>query len=82
MGKNTKAADIKNLDETQRNPVDHFTVSVFPKSGKEVTINEAKSITVNVQAGLLVIAGDGWTKVYPIHGIEHYEFIEHREVPA
>jgi len=81
MGKNIQVASNINPDKKQEKLVDHFTVSIFLKSSKEeVTIRDAKLITINAQAGLLVITGDGWTKVYPILNIEHYEFTEHREV--
>ena len=80
MAKTTEVLNIRKFDKTQGNPVDHFTVLITLKNGKEVTINEAKLIKVIVETGLLVIAGDGWTKVYPIDGIEHYEFVEHKEV--
>ena len=78
--KNKKAANIRGIEKPE-NPVTHFTVSIFLKNGQDAKIEDVLLIEVNAQAGLLVITGMGWTKVYPIPNILHYEFTEHREVP-
>ena len=70
---------VINIKSKQEDKISHFTVSIFLKGGKEVIIEDVKVIEVNAQAGLLIIAGKGWVKVYPISNVEHYEWIEHRE---
>jgi len=70
---------VINIKSKQEDKISHFTVSVFLKDNKLVTIDDVKVIEVNAQAGLLVIAGEKWVKVYPITNLEHYEWIEHRE---
>ena len=80
--KNRKVVNIKDIEKPRENPITHFTVSVFLKSGKEITIKDVLLIEVNAAADLIVVMGKGWTKVYPISNLEHYEFIEHREEGA
>ena len=76
MAETGNVIPLKSLE----NPITHFTVSVFLKNDKEIRLENVQMIEVNAPAGLLVISGKGWTKAYPILNIEHYEFIEHREV--
>ena len=71
---------VINIKSKQEDVISHFTVSIFLKNDKLITIDDVKVIEVNAQAGLLVIAGEKWVKVYPIANLEHYEFTEHREV--
>ena len=79
MIKDRKVVSLRSVEKPPESPITHFTVSVYLKNDK-VTIENVKLIEVNAQAGLLVVSGARWTKVYPIPNIEWYEFIEHREV--
>ena len=77
-----KVINIRGIEKPPENPIIHFTVSIFLKNDKEINIEKVLAIEVNAQADLLIIAGMGWTKVYPIVNIEHYGFTEHRQEEA
>jgi len=72
-----KQNKVFNIKSKQEDAISHFTVSIFLKNDKTITIDDVKVIEVNAQAGLLVIAGENFVKVYPIVNIEHYGWIVH-----